>query len=99
MLMAVDSVDCVTKTMPCFWELLVALMQLLLFVDIVDVVLRGNRLRDSVPEILLAKAFVDRCWLVLMAVDVVTKTKPCFCELVAPLLQMLLSVDLVDTSC
>jgi hypothetical protein len=36
---------------------------------------------------------------VLMAVDgvdVVTKTKLCFCELVAPLLQMLLSVDLVD---
>ena len=32
----------------------------------------------------------------LMAVDVVTKTKPCFCELVAPLLQMLLSIDLVD---
>ena len=48
--MAVDSVDCVTKTMPCFWELLVALMQLLLFVDIVDVVLRGNRLRGSVPS-------------------------------------------------
>ena len=50
MLMAVNSVDCVTKTMPCFCELLAALMQLLLFVDIVDVVLRGNRLRDSVPS-------------------------------------------------
>ena len=29
-------------------------------------------------------------------VDVVTKTKPCFCELVAALLQLLLSVNLVD---
>ena len=29
-------------------------------------------------------------------VDVVTKTKPCYCELVEPLLQMLLSVDLFD---
>ena len=48
--MAVDSVDCVTKTMPCFCELLAALMQLLLFVDIVDVVLRGNRLQDSDPS-------------------------------------------------
>ena len=50
MLMDVDSVDCDTKTMPCFWELLVALMQLLLFVDIVDVVLRGNSLWGSVPS-------------------------------------------------
>ena len=29
-------------------------------------------------------------------VDVVTKTKLCFCGLVAPLLQLLLSIDLVD---
>ena len=62
--MAVDSVDCVTKTMPCFWELLVALMQLLLFVDIVDVVLRGNSLWDSVPS-------WNYCWLksLLIGVD------------------------------
>ena len=32
----------------------------------------------------------------LDGVDVVTKTKLCFCELVAPLLLLLLSVDLVD---
>ena len=50
MLMAVDSIDCVTKTMPCFCELLAALMQLLLFVDIVDVVLRANRLKVNDPS-------------------------------------------------
>ena len=48
--MAVDSVDVVTKTESCFCEVITPLLLLLLFVDIVDVVLRANRLRDSVPS-------------------------------------------------
>ena len=48
--MAVDSVDGVIKTMLCFCEVVAPLLQLLLSVDIVDVVLRANRLRDSVPS-------------------------------------------------
>ena len=50
MLMVVDTVDVVTTTKQCFCEVVKALLQLLLSVDIVDVVLRGNRLRDSVPS-------------------------------------------------
>ena len=48
--MAVDSVDGVIKTMPCFCEVVEPLLQLLPFVDIVDVGLRANRLRNSVPS-------------------------------------------------
>ena len=47
--MAVDSVDGVIKTMLCFCEVVAPLLQLLLSVDIVDVVLRANRLKVSVP--------------------------------------------------
>ena len=54
--MAVDSVDGVIKTMLCFCEVVAPLLQLLLSVDIVDVVLRANRLRDSVPS-------QNYCWL------------------------------------
>ena len=48
--MAVDSVDGVIKTMPCFFEVVEPLLKLLPSVDIVDVVLRANRLRNSVPS-------------------------------------------------
>ena len=41
MLMAVDSVDIVTTRMQCFCELMAALLQLLLSVDIVDMVFRA----------------------------------------------------------
>ena len=68
MLMTVDSVDSVAKTMPCFHENITPLLLLLLSVDIVDVVLRAKRLKDIVltngiiiMKLLLAKAFVDRC--------------------------------------
>ena len=48
--MVVDSVDGVIKTMPCFCEVVEPLLQLLPFVHIVDVGLRANRLRNSVPS-------------------------------------------------
>ena len=48
--MAVDSVDGVIKTMPCFCEVVEPLLQLLLSVDIVDLVLRANRLKVNVPS-------------------------------------------------
>ena len=48
--MAVDSVDGVIKTIVRFCEVVAPLLQLLLSVDIVDLVLRANRLRDSVPS-------------------------------------------------
>ena len=48
--MAVDSVGGVIKIMLCFCEVVAPLLQLLLSVDIVDLVLRANRLRDSVPS-------------------------------------------------
>ena len=57
--MAVDSVDGVKKTMPCFSEVVKPLLLLLLSVDIVDLVLRANRLRDSVPS--QNYYFFDRC--------------------------------------
>ena len=50
-------------------------------------------------ELLLARASVDRCLHVLMVVDcvdVVTTPKQCFYEVVAALLQFLLSVDIID---
>ena len=42
--MAVDTVDGVIKTMPCFFEVVEPLLKLLPSVDIVDVGLRANRL-------------------------------------------------------
>ena len=48
--MVVDSVDVVTTTKQCFWEFMAALLQLLLSVDIVDMVLRAKRHRDSVSS-------------------------------------------------
>ena len=48
--MAVDSINGVIKTMPCFFEVVAPLLQLLLSVDIVDLVLRANRLKVSVPS-------------------------------------------------
>ena len=62
--MAVDSGDVVTKTNPCFCKVITPLLLLLLSVDIVDVVLRANRLRDSVPS-------RKYCWLksLLTSVD------------------------------
>ena len=56
MLMVVDTVDVVTTTKQCFCEVVNALLQLLLSVDIVDVVFTANRLRDSVPS-------WNCCWL------------------------------------
>ena len=50
MLMAVDSVNIVTTRMQCFCELMAALLQLLLSVDIVDMVFRAKRHRDCVPS-------------------------------------------------
>ena len=50
MFMAVDGVDIDTKTNPLICEVVNPLLQLLLFVDIVDVVLRGNRLWGSSPS-------------------------------------------------
>ena len=40
--MAIDSVDFVTTTMQCFCELMAALLQFLLSVDIVDMVFRAK---------------------------------------------------------
>ena len=48
--MVVDSVDVVTTTKQYFWEFMAALLQLLLSVDIVDMVFRAKRHRDSVPS-------------------------------------------------
>ena len=50
MLMTVGGVDVVTNTKPCVCEVIAPLLLLLLSVDIVDVVLRANRLRDSAPS-------------------------------------------------
>ena len=63
MLMVVDTVDVVTTTKQCFCEVVNALLQLLLSVDIVDVVFRANRLRHSVP-------FQNYCWLEVLLTGV-----------------------------
>ena len=49
-MMAVDSGDVVTKLNPWFCKVITPLLLLLLSVDIVDVVLRANRLTDSAPS-------------------------------------------------
>ena len=49
MLMVVDTVD-VTTPKQCFCEVVATLLQLLLSIDIVDMVFRAKRHRDSVPS-------------------------------------------------
>ena len=61
MLMVIDNVEVVTTPKQCFCEVVAALLQFLLSVDIIDMVFTANRLRDSVPS-------WNYCWLeVLLA--------------------------------